>query len=87
VQRYLPGSIYESNLTSKVNQVGRIWHRMYPLVRLVRNPQDPTGKPMPFKTQQYFELLTIFPDNSADSQQFLKFLATNPFQFQKLLPL
>jgi CRISPR-associated protein Cmr6 len=80
------GSIYDSSLTGKVSQVGRIWHRMYPLVRLVKNSQDPTGKPLPRKTEQYFELLTIFPDNSPESTQFLTFLATHPFQFQKLWP-
>ena len=81
------GSIYRSSVTGQMGQIGRLWHRMYPLVRLVRNPEDPNGRPIPRPTQKYFELLTLFPDNSAESQQFVQFLnsqQSQPKGFQKL---
>lgn len=68
------GSIYRSSVTGQVGQIGRLWHRMYPLVRLVKNPKDPGGKPIPKQTNQYFELLTLFPDNSLESNELLEFL-------------
>ncbi|MBD2605931.1 RAMP superfamily protein [Scytonema hofmannii FACHB-248] len=68
------GSIYRSSITGQMGRIGRLWHRMYPLVRLVKNPQDPNGKPIPRQTRQYLELLTIFPDDSQESQQFVEFL-------------
>lgn len=81
------GSIYRSSLTGRMGQIGRIWHRMYPLVRLVKNPQNPNGKPIPKKTTKYLEILTIFPDNSNESRQFLQYLDSQKKQqnsFQKL---
>ncbi|MDF5722365.1 MAG: RAMP superfamily protein [Rhizonema sp. PD37] len=68
------GSIYRSSLTGLMGQIGRLWHRMYPVVKLVKNPQDPNGKPIPRTTPKYLEFLTLFPDNSTESRQFLKFL-------------
>ncbi|MDJ0675476.1 MAG: RAMP superfamily protein [Calothrix sp. MO_167.B42] len=68
------GSIYKSSLTGKMGQIGRLWHRMYPVVRLVKNPQDPNGKPLAKPTLKYLEFLTIFPDNSSESRDFLRFL-------------
>lgn len=50
------------------SQVGRIWHRMYP--RYVKNR---TGNLVRLK-DEYVELLTIFPDESDRTQQFLDFL-------------
>lgn len=83
------GSIYRSSITGQIGQIGRLWHRMYPLVRLVKNPKDPNGKPIPKTTQGYLELLTLFPDDSADSKQFVQFLNSQqnrPKGFQKLWP-
>ncbi len=68
------GSIYKSSLTGKMGQIGRLWHRMYPVVRLVKNPKDPNGKPLAKPTLKYLEFLTIFPDNSSESRDFLQFL-------------
>ncbi|NEO29817.1 MAG: RAMP superfamily protein [Symploca sp. SIO3C6] len=81
-------SIKRSSLTGSISQVGRIWHRMYPLVMVVPNPQDPKGKKRVRKTPRYLELLTIFPDSFPECQDFLDFLAQkaeitsshNPFQ-------
>ncbi len=81
------GSIYRSSLTGQMGQIGRLWHRMYPVVKLVRNPQDPNGKPIPRTTPKYLEFLTLFPDNSTESRQFLQFLNSqqnHPNSFQRL---
>ena len=51
------------------SQVGRIWHRMYPHYVKTRS-----GELVKLK-DEYIELLTIFPDESALSQNFLEFLA------------
>jgi CRISPR-associated protein Cmr6 len=78
------GSIYKlAVLTGKVGQVGRLWHRMYPLVRLLNDPENPQ-RPKPSVTSKYLELLTIFPDDSRETQLFLEFLATQPFGFERL---
>lgn len=45
-----------TDLAGKMNQIGRVWHRMYPV------------------GNGYIELLTIFPDKSQKSQNFLSFL-------------
>jgi CRISPR-associated protein Cmr6 len=61
-------TIKRTDLTGKINptQVGRIWHRMYP--RIVK--KDGVVEIL----DQYVELLTIFPDDSDNTQQFLHFL-------------
>ncbi|WP_017315178.1 hypothetical protein [Mastigocladopsis repens] len=81
------GSIYRSSVTGQMGQIGRLWHRMYPFVRLVKNPEDPDGKPIPRTTPKYFELLTLFPDDSTESRQFVQFLNSQqnrPRGFKKL---
>lgn len=70
------GSIYESSLTGGVGRIGRLWHRMYPVVGL-RPPEKPGGKPIPKPTPRFLEVLTIFPDESRESEQFLRFLQEN----------
>ncbi|MGB3532906.1 MAG: RAMP superfamily protein [Microcoleaceae cyanobacterium] len=83
------GTIYKSHLTGEAgrdSKVGHIWHRMFPRVVLKKNPDNPK-KPIPHKTRQYFELITFFPDNSADSEEFLDFLYDEQKQFKKLWPL
>lgn len=81
------GSIYRSSLTGQMGHIGRLWHRMYPFVRLVKNPQDPNGKPIPKPTPKYLEFLTLFPDNSTESRRFIQFLNSQqnrPNSFQRL---
>jgi CRISPR-associated protein Cmr6 len=63
-------SIYKTELTGEMRQIGRIWHRMYP-----RYVVDKSGKLK--HTGEYVELLTIFPDSSTTTQDFLKFLNQN----------
>jgi CRISPR-associated protein Cmr6 len=50
------------------SRVGRIWHRMYP-----RYVKTRSGELVKLK-DEYVELLTIFPDGSELSHQFLEFL-------------
>jgi len=66
-------SIKNSSITGQIkqiNQIGRIWHRMYPV----------GTKPKP----PFLELLTIFPDGSSTWQQFEAFLKTKPEGFKHL---
>ncbi len=72
-------SIKQSDLTGKLNNIGRIWHRMYPRYLTTR-----TGE-LKQKRQEYIELLTIFPDDSDTTQDFLEFLQ-NQSEFIKLWP-
>ncbi len=61
------GNIKQSSLTGYIGQIGRIWHRMYPRIKLLQNKNDPNDikiKP----TSQYFELLTIFPSDKKDDE-------------------
>ncbi|PSB21317.1 hypothetical protein C7B65_05150 [Phormidesmis priestleyi ULC007] len=78
-QDYKKGfSIKQSELTGQMSQVGRMWHRMYPRFRRVTTSE---GKDVWKPTDQYAELLTIFPNVTRNEQEkqkaqdFLKFLA------------
>jgi len=71
--------IKQTTLTGKLNNIGRIWHRMYP-----RYIKTRTGE-LKQKRQEYVELLTIFPDDSDDTQDFLEYLDTTS-DFIKLWP-
>ena len=82
------GSIYCTSVTGEVGKIGRLWHRMYPVVRLVKDPKNPSGQPTYKETKQYLELLTFFPDNSLDSQHFLEFLESGPNSiFKRIWPI
>ncbi|TVP63059.1 MAG: hypothetical protein EA343_09105 [Nodularia sp. (in: Bacteria)] len=54
-------------LAGSMQNTGRIWHRMYP--RFVHNEKGDL-----VRGKGYVELLTIFPDQSSNTQNFLKFL-------------
>lgn len=73
-QEYKTGqTIKQSTLTGRLGQIGRIWHRMYPVY--IKNKEGQIKK-----TIKYIELLTIFPDSSQKTQYFIQFLAqTNHF--------
>ncbi|MFM8295972.1 MAG: hypothetical protein ACKN9E_15690, partial [Microcystaceae cyanobacterium] len=71
-------TIKGSSLTGQLGQIGRIWHRMYSHFEKQDKKIVLTGK--------YVELLTIFPDNSPASNQFLEFLE-NSRDFTLLWPL
>jgi len=75
-------SIKRSSITGQMGQIGRLWHRMYPVVQMVPDPNDPNkkiGRPTP----RYLELLTIFPNASRECTDFLQFLAKDS-SFEKL---
>ncbi len=79
----VPMSIKGTSVTGKLNQVGRLWHRMYPIVLTKPDPENPEKripKPMP----GYLELLTVFPDDTQDFADFLEFLASDRSGFQQL---
>ena len=71
-------SIKGTELTGKLNRIGRIWHRMYP--RYIT-----AGDGTPQATEEYIELLTIFPDQSDKTKDFLAFLDSDS-RFRKLYP-
>lgn len=69
-------------------RVGRLWHRMYPLVRKSKDPK--TDRDTFVRSGRYLELLTIFPDDSRESTLFLGFLEResrlNEAGFKRLWP-
>jgi Uncharacterized protein predicted to be involved in DNA repair (RAMP superfamily) len=80
------GSIYKSSVTGfvgKETQIGRLWHRMYPLVGLKKNHDNP-NQPIIVKTPKFLELLTLFPDDSREFEDFLHFLKSEQKMFQLL---
>lgn len=60
-------AIKNTQLTGGLGQIGRIWHRMYP--RYITDKEDRIKA-----TGEYIELLTIFPDASRKTRDFLQFL-------------
>jgi CRISPR-associated protein Cmr6 len=79
----VPIRIKGTSVTGKLNQIGRIWHRMYPII-LTKPDPDNTDKRIPKTTPGYLELLTVFPDDTTDFDQFLTFLESNQTDFQRL---
>lgn len=77
------GSIYRTSLTGRMSQISRIWHRMYPVVRLQKDPDNPK-KPIVKLTVKYLELITIFPDDSDVCNEFIDFLESEQTKFNKL---
>jgi CRISPR-associated protein Cmr6 len=68
-------SIARSDLTGRLGNIGRIWHRMYPIAELKASSQDP-NKDIAEKIDAFIEILTIFPDNDIpECQPFLQFLS------------
>ncbi|MEY3868760.1 MAG: hypothetical protein RLZZ338_2651 [Cyanobacteriota bacterium] len=70
-------SIKKKSLTGKMGQIGRLWHRMYPRYVQVSEEVKHTG--------EYVEILTIFPDDSTETKEFLTYLK-NRGEFIKLWP-
>jgi CRISPR-associated protein Cmr6 len=66
-------SIKGSTLTGTINQIGRIWHRMYPRYSRLK---DGTMRRM---NDEYIELITIFPDSSDATKEFIEFLGKSDF--------
>jgi CRISPR-associated protein Cmr6 len=79
------GTIYKSSVTGQIGNIGRIWHRMYPVVGLQNNPDNPEQL-IPRRTRRYLELLTFFPSDYPDQQEekFLDFLEYEQEMFKLL---
>lgn len=77
------GSIYKTSVTGQVSKVGRLWHRMYPVVRVIPDPNNSNRKQAK-KTPKFWELLTFFPNGTPESDDFLDFLESKPQGFQRL---
>jgi CRISPR-associated protein Cmr6 len=74
-------SIKATSVTGKLGQIGCLWHRMYPpKEQLVKKDGNLKVK----STKRFLELLTIFPNDSHESKEFLKFLKTAPDGFELL---
>lgn len=86
--RVTEGSIYKTSVTGQLGHIGRLWHRMYPVVQLKKLKDNSQGKPVAIlpANPQYLELLTLFPDNSHEYQQFLQFLRQEQTTFTLLWP-
>jgi CRISPR-associated protein Cmr6 len=82
-EQEVPLKIKGTSVTGKLNQIGRSWHRMYPVVLKKPDPEN-AEKFIPRITPAYLELLTVFPDNTSDFDQFLTFLESNQTDFQRL---
>jgi CRISPR-associated protein Cmr6 len=68
-------TIYESAITGRMGQVGRIWHRMYPAIALVVPDRTKPTEVIAKRKSQFVELLTIFPDrNIPQCQPFINYL-------------
>jgi CRISPR-associated protein Cmr6 len=74
-------SIRRTSVTGELGQIGRLWHRMYPPKRLFTKKE---GKWKSKSTNQFIELLTLFPDESPEFKQFLAFLQQKPEGFELL---
>lgn len=85
VEKSIKGSSVTGFIKNKISQIGRLWHRMYPVVILVDDPNN-QGKKIPRMTSNYLEILTIFPDDSSECEHFLNFLRSNPGDFKRLWP-
>ncbi len=64
-------TIKNQALTGGMGKISRIWHRMYPCYTTKE------GKNVKHKEYEFVELLTIFPDDSQNTYDFLNFLNTS----------
>ncbi|MFP4124946.1 MAG: RAMP superfamily protein, partial [Coleofasciculus sp.] len=74
-------SIKRTSVTGELGQIGRLWHRMYPPKLLWIKKE---GKLQRKSTNRFIELLTLFPDQSPEFQEFVEFLQQKPDGFELL---
>ncbi|WP_324633260.1 hypothetical protein [Phormidium sp. CCY1219] len=67
-------TIKQTSVTGSINQIGRLWHRMYPVVRVNTTMENGKQKRRAIPTKNFMELLTMFPDDSQECTNFLNFL-------------
>ncbi|MFB2897739.1 hypothetical protein ACE1CI_32890 [Aerosakkonemataceae cyanobacterium BLCC-F50] len=73
------GRVKDTNKSDDPTQIGRLWHRMYPVINSVPDANNFTKE-----KPKYLELLTIFPDDSDEFNKFLTFLQSKPKGFTRL---
>jgi CRISPR-associated protein Cmr6 len=78
-------SITGGNINGSLH-MGRLWHRMYPIVLRKPDPKYPdrTDRFLPKPTPRYLELLTLFPDGTEEFDRFIDYLDREQDQFQLL---
>jgi CRISPR-associated protein Cmr6 len=85
--RPLPQQIRRTSITGgDINRslnMGRLWHRMYPVVLRKPDPNQP-DRFLPNPMPRYLELLTLFPNDTAEFDRFLQYLAQEQNDFQLL---
>lgn len=74
-------TIKQSSLTGSLNQIGRLWHRMYPITEEFPSQNNPEET---IESTRFLELLVVFPDHSRKCDDFLKFLRSHPDGFELL---
>lgn len=77
----VPLTIKGTSVVGSLKQIGRLWHRMYPIVVPRRDPED-SSRFIPKITAFSIELLTLFPDQNNDFEQFLDYLDSDRSGFQ-----
>jgi CRISPR-associated protein Cmr6 len=75
------GRVEDTRKSNDPTQIGRLWHRMYPVINSVSDANNFTKE-----KPEYLELLTIFPDGSDEFNKFLTFLQSKPKGFTRLWP-
>ena len=63
--------------------IGRLWHRMYPIVLKKPDPANPKQE-VPVSTPRYLELLTLFPDGTEEFDRFVQYLTQDQQEFEQL---
>lgn len=76
------GRVKDKNKSDEPTQIGRLWHRMYPVANLVQDANNLNNTNA--KSAPYLEFLAIFPDNSDEFNNFLTFLQSQPGGFTRL---
>jgi CRISPR-associated protein Cmr6 len=78
-------SIKKSSLTGSMGVNGRLWQRMYPVIRMDGNKQAPETIRF-HRDNKFLELIVIFPDDQPTTKGFLNYLDKQQDQFQLLWP-
>ncbi len=81
-----PTALKKSKLAGEIGRIGRLWHRMYPIIlpqpRRINSPEivmAPSG--------QFWELLTFFPSLQDErTSDFINFLRCEQDEFKQLWP-
>jgi CRISPR-associated protein Cmr6 len=85
--RSIPLRIKKTSVTggdiNRTLNIGRLWHRMYPIVLKKPDPANPKQE-VPVSTPRYLELLTLFPDGTEEFDRFVQYLTQDQQEFEPL---